>query len=466
MKQIKKIFKYLKNILLKKKDNTIETIFVNKLYLARAKTKNKFIQNNFFQTFKSTGVDIEFNKRMLKFRENNPEFNFYFFDDIEMDEYMEKNWSHRKIYKIYKDSIFGASKADIWRYCILFQYGGIYLDFDSSIEFSLSDIPPNVDEVVSFEKNTIESQISREYTPDYNFFTKLPKEHKNVNYPKNLFIQWLLIFKKEHPILRMAIDQIEKNYDFFYKKEFESAHLAIVNFTAPVLLTKVIWDYVLDGNKIFQKGIDYNSQVTFKNISKNGVYFNDDSYYKKYSNTQILFEKPVRLNLGCGNNIKKEFINIDAVKKKENILNIDIKHLKNNFSNLTVDEIYAKNVIEHVGLPTAKKFIKEWSFLLKRGGVITITTPCLDLLIDAFKMKLIDEEKLNYLLFAGIFWKNEKQYWDTEKTTIYDWHKVCFSKNQLKKILNDNEFEIVSERYDEIIKNVNGLNMTIKAKKK
>jgi mannosyltransferase OCH1-like enzyme len=184
MKQIKKIFKYLKNILLKKKDNTIETIFVNKLYLARAKTKNKFIQNNFFQTFKSTGVDIEFNKRMLKFRENNPEFNFYFFDDIEMDEYMEKNWSHRKIYKIYKDSIFGASKADIWRYCILFQYGGIYLDFDSSIEFSLSDIPPNVDEVVSFEKNTIESQISREYTPDYNFFTKLPKEHKNVNYPK------------------------------------------------------------------------------------------------------------------------------------------------------------------------------------------------------------------------------------------------------------------------------------------
>ena len=31
---------------------------------------------------------------------------------------MEKNWSHRKIYKIYKDSIFETSKADIWRYCI------------------------------------------------------------------------------------------------------------------------------------------------------------------------------------------------------------------------------------------------------------------------------------------------------------------------------------------------------------
>ena len=81
--------------------------------------------------------------------------------------------------------------------------------------------------------------------------------------------------------------------------------MAIVNFTAPVLLTKVIWDYVLEGNKYYQKGIDFDGQVTFKNISKDGVYFNDNDYYKKFSNTKILVDDKIRLNLGCGDDIKK-----------------------------------------------------------------------------------------------------------------------------------------------------------------
>ena len=60
--------------------------------------------------------------------------------------------------------------------------------------------------------------------------------------------------------------------------------------------------------------------------------------------------------MGCGDDIKKEFINIDISKFHENILNIDIKDIKSNFSENTVDEIYAKDVLEHVGLPNAKIF--------------------------------------------------------------------------------------------------------------
>ena len=34
--------------------------------------------------------------------------------------------------------------------------------------------------------------------------------------------------------------------------------------------------------KYIKKGIDFENQVTFKNVSKEGVYFNDESYYKKF----------------------------------------------------------------------------------------------------------------------------------------------------------------------------------------
>ena len=365
----------------------------------------------------------------------------------------------------YKDSIYGASKADIWRYCILHEFGGVYLDFDSSIEFSLNSIPSDVDELISFEKNKVSSQISKEYTPDYDLLSKLPKKHDFINHPENLVIQWLLIFKKEHPILKLVIEEIEKNYDFFKNKKFSSAHMAIVNFTAPVILTKVVWDYVKKNNKICQRGIDFNNKVTFKNISKNGVYFNDDTYYKKYSNTEILLNNPIRLNLGCGDDVKKEYINIDAVKNKENIIHLDINNLKSRFKNSTIHEIYAKDVLEHVGLLTAKKWISDWSNLLIIGGTLTIQTTCLDLIIEAYKKNFINEEKLNCLLFAGVYWENSKPYWDNEKTTHYDWHQVCFSKKLLFDELKKNNFSIVAEKYDQISKNSNGLNMTIKAKK-
>ena len=461
-KFLRKIFKFLKIF---KKKKIIKTIDINNFYPAKIKNYSKKIEPNFFQTFKSSKVDEDHNEKYSNFRKKNPEFNFYFFDDLDMDEYMEKNWSHRKIYKIYKDSIFGASKADIWRYCILYQYGGIYLDFDSSIEFELSTIPNDVSEFISFEKNKISSQISEDYTPDYAFLNNLPKEYKDKIHPENLVIQWLLIYKKNHPILMTAIEEIEKNYEFFLGKKFKSAHMAIVNYTGPVILTKAVRDYVISKSEIYQKGIDFENQVTFKNVSKEGVYFNDESYYKKISDTPILLEKPIRLNLGCGDDLKKEFINIDVVKDNENIVSMNIDDIKNKFQKATIDEIYAKDVIEHVGLPTAKRWIRNWSNLLKKDGTLTIVTTCLDLILEAFSKKLINEEKLNYLLFAGVYWENGKSHWDTEKTTKYDWHKVCFSKELLFKTLKENNFSIISEKYDQINNNINGLNIAIKAKK-
>ena len=303
---IKKIIKKFLNK--KKLDNTVEA---NYYYPAKKKIYNKIIPNNFFQTYKSKSVDTKYDKKIKEFREKNPSFNYYFFDDIDCEEFMEKHWSHRKIYEIYKNSIYGASKADIWRYCVLFTYGGVYLDFDSSINFRLEEIPKDCSEIISFEDNLIETQISKEYTPDYDFLSNLPKD-SSIKFPDHIVLQWLLIFKKEHPILERVISEIEKNYDFYVNKTFETIHLASVNFYGPVLLTKVIWDYVLDGNTINQKNIDYDGLAKFKDISSDGVYSNDKGYYKNFYNSKLLFSDQVRLNLGCGEDLKKGFINIDV----------------------------------------------------------------------------------------------------------------------------------------------------------
>ena len=460
MKNILK--KILKKFLFKKKIDTVET---DHYYPKKLTKYNKIIPNNFFQTYKSKTVDIEYNKKIKEFRDKNPSFNYYFFDDIDCEKFMEKHWGHRKIYEIYKNSIYGASKADIWRYCVLFTYGGVYLDFDSSIQFQLDEIPNDVDEIISFEKNLLNSQISNEYTPDFNFLSKQDLIGLKLDHPNNIVIQWLLIYKKEHPILLNVINEIEKNVDFFANKTFESCHLAIVNFTAPVILTKAVWDYILSGKKVHQKGIDYNEMVKFKDVSKEGVYSNDNNYYKKFSQTKILDTNQIRLNLSFGEFFKRGFININLKKKIKSEINIEINDLTKIYNNGSVSEIFIEDVIEYVGLDTTKIWMKQWSEVLTINGTVTISTPCSDLITKAYENDKINDEKLKYLLFNGKNWKDKKSHLDKEKISIYDLQKLFFSKKQMKELLVQNNFEIITENFDSIESNINSLNMVIKAKK-
>lgn len=57
----------------------------------------------------------------------NPEFTFHLYDDIMCKEFIEMHFEKDVVYAFEK-LIPGAYKADLWRLCVLFVNGGIYLD--------------------------------------------------------------------------------------------------------------------------------------------------------------------------------------------------------------------------------------------------------------------------------------------------------------------------------------------------
>ena len=75
-----------------------------------------------------------------------------------------------------------VAKADIWRYSILYNKGGVYLDIDSQISGSLSYL-------INDDDNAI-------ITPEIH---------------ENLFIQWGLIFGEKHKILEKTLENILKD---------------------------------------------------------------------------------------------------------------------------------------------------------------------------------------------------------------------------------------------------------------
>jgi mannosyltransferase OCH1-like enzyme len=63
----------------------------------------------------------------LKYWEALPGYTIYFHDDAAVDRLLSKYWPHFPHLSLAQHcSISGAAKADIWRYLVLWEYGGLY----------------------------------------------------------------------------------------------------------------------------------------------------------------------------------------------------------------------------------------------------------------------------------------------------------------------------------------------------
>ena len=80
-----------------------------------------------------------------------------------------------------------------------------------------------------------------------------------------------------------------------------------------------------------------------------------------------------KLNIGCGRDIKKGYVNLDVTK----IEGVDIVHNLNKFpypfKDNTFGEIYASHVIEHI--EDFKKIMNELHRILRTGGKLIVRVP-------------------------------------------------------------------------------------------
>jgi SAM-dependent methyltransferase len=81
-----------------------------------------------------------------------------------------------------------------------------------------------------------------------------------------------------------------------------------------------------------------------------------------------------KLNLGCGTDIKKEYLNMDYVKSK----GVDVVHNLQKapypFKSGEFDEIYASHVLEHIDGDWFG-IINELNRILKKGGILIVKVP-------------------------------------------------------------------------------------------
>lgn len=130
--------------------------------------------------------------------------------------------------------------------------------------------------------------------------------------------------------------------------------------------------------------------------------------------------KKLKLHLGCGSKFIPGFKHMDVVERDHIDFVGDIKHLKM-FKTNSVDLIYASHVLEHFKRNEIDSVLKEWNRVLKVGGILRISVPGFEELIEIYR-RYSDIKLILGPLVGG-------------QTYLYNYHYMIFDFKLLKEFL-------------------------------
>lgn len=100
------------------------------------------IPKKIFQSWKTKRLGKEMEKNVNAVKELNPDYEHYLYDDQDCRSLLLENFGEN--YAIAFDALKpGAFKCDLWRYAVLYLYGGIYIDMDMTPLIPFDDIIEN-----------------------------------------------------------------------------------------------------------------------------------------------------------------------------------------------------------------------------------------------------------------------------------------------------------------------------------
>ena len=181
----------------------------------------------------------------------NPEIHFLLFDGNRRDRYMAERWGQHPIGTLYRRARFGAMRADIFRYCVVFDRGDFYLDINKLVVAPLyAALQRGHEGLISFENNWCQLPAT-------------PQAAQRLQHPSRYIVQWCFGFVPEHPILGAMIHNICHYAAAYEGRSFDNPSEAVRSLTGPGLFTQSVRDYFEheQGIEICQAGIDFHQQL-------------------------------------------------------------------------------------------------------------------------------------------------------------------------------------------------------------
>jgi len=181
------------------------------------------------QTFPSRDLPIEIRQRIDQTLFENPGWEHRLYDDGEIVKFIKANYG--SVILEYFNRInpaYGAARADLFRYLLMYKVGGVYLDIKSYPEKRLDDVLRSDDQfLLSYWKNGSGQRYER----------------WGMHYPElrhGEFQQWHIIAVPGHPFLRAAIRNVLNNIDKYNPGLHGTGRMGVLRVTGPIAYTLAI----------------------------------------------------------------------------------------------------------------------------------------------------------------------------------------------------------------------------------
>lgn len=225
-----------------------------------------------FHTWATKKLPTHMKKNLSLLKKKNPDFEFFLYDDEMCRDCIRTHFGLNEM-NAFDTLIPGAYKADLWRYCVLYVYGGIYMDI------KLQTIDPFQLKHLLYEEH---------FPRDIDC-----QGHKGI-------WQGLLVCKPGNPNLKLAIESICQHVRDYY---YGPTDLSV---TGPGLLYDIV--HKQDKN-VYERSKTKLDTMNIPTITNNvGIYFNDIPIMYFYKDYYIERESRVDNKLHYGESWKEKNI--------------------------------------------------------------------------------------------------------------------------------------------------------------
>lgn len=181
-----------------------------------------------------------------RLRAMNPGWEYRFYDDDDIAEFLQQHYPP-SVWNAFQriDPKYGAARADLFRYLLLYKLGGVYLDIKSSTTRPL-------DEVIHPDDRFI---VSQWHTADgkYAVWGEL---HDVRHVPGGEYQQWHIMCAPGHPFLKAVIEQVLSNIGKYYPYLHQTGKNGVLRLTGPAPYTVAIERILARHPHRFIKGHD------------------------------------------------------------------------------------------------------------------------------------------------------------------------------------------------------------------
>lgn len=213
------------------------------------------------------------NDVLKKTEERNPGYQIYYFDDDEVDQFMREfgNYNDLDVYSCYRKLVPGAFKADLFRACCLYKYGGCYSDIGHIFLKGIDSFCADANIIL----------VSDAKIMDFVLFRKHDIMYTGIH-------NALMCSVPEHPFFKEIIEQTCKNVSNNYYGENS------LDVTGPTMIGKVFNCYFGDEcnneniNKLQYGMKDYGCDRCKVKILKLVIKLDKNIFIQDYNNNDLI----------------------------------------------------------------------------------------------------------------------------------------------------------------------------------